>query len=90
MYKLAEMHFSGPNNNQVCTRKGAFGNPKGAHNAKQNGERPVLFLRVENRVGGSVCEALLEPTSPFLSFGGILWSLRAPIVCYSLTQGGST
>ena len=37
-----------------------------------------------------MCEALLEPTSSLLSFGGILWSLRVPIVCYSLAQGGST
>ena len=62
MYKSAEMHFSGPNNNQVCTRKGAFGNPKGAQNEKKTGERTVLFFRVENKVGGSVCEALHEPT----------------------------
>ena len=53
-------------------RKGAFGNGKGPKNAKQkNGVRPVLFLGL-NRVGGSVCEALLEPnlflSQPLLSF----------------------
>ena len=49
---------------------GAFGNAKvhletarGPKNAKPKiGERPVLFFRVENRVGGNVCEALLEPS----------------------------
>ena len=36
---------------------------RGPKNAKPKiGERPVLFFRVENRVGGNVCEALLEPT----------------------------
>ena len=49
---------------------GAFGNgnvhletARGPKNAKQKiGERPVLIFGVENRVGGNVCEALLEPT----------------------------
>ena len=36
---------------------------RGPKNAKPKiGERPVLFFKVENRVGGNVCEALLEPT----------------------------
>ena len=40
-----------------------FGNGKGPKNTKHKiGERPVLFFRVENRIGGNVCEALLEPT----------------------------
>ena len=40
-----------------------FGNGKGPKNTKHKiGERPVLFSRVENRVGGNVCEALLEPS----------------------------
>ena len=57
------MHFSGPNNNQVCTRKGAFGNGKGPKNTKHKiGERPVLSFTFENRVDGNVCEALLEPS----------------------------
>ena len=82
--------FPGPITIKFAPGKVHLGTQKGPKTQNKIGERPVLFLRFENRVGGSVCEALLEPTSPFLSFGGILWSLRAPTVCYSLTQGGST
>ena len=50
-------------NGCIWERKGAFGNGKGPKNTKHKiGERPVLFSRVENRVGGNVCEALLEPS----------------------------
>ena len=50
----------------------------GPKNAKQKiGERPVLIFKVENRVGGNVCEALLEPTHvalpPMLHLWGSKW-----------------
>ena len=58
--------FPGPITIKFAPGKVHLGTQKGPKTQKKIGARPVLFLRVENRVGGSVCEALLEPTCPFL------------------------
>ena len=50
-------------NGCIWERKGPFWNGKGPKNTKHKiGESPVLFFRAENRVGGNVCEAPLEPS----------------------------
>jgi len=39
-----------------------FGTERGQKRQTQNWRASCAVFRVENRIGGSVCEALLEPT----------------------------